>query len=183
MTNVAGRATALTLVTPLRRGWGTWERALLWLARHFRFVTAPMRKMSFIHYAQWSLVDQLPGADGPERLPAPTLFFQSNFSVTLDQYIDTFVHASPTRIRAVWLGARGRPWMFPFDRYLAWVSASSMANAHYYCAYPSVTTTEVVAATTVRDAVPALRAAARAGDGKAFEQAWQAFLTKAQHHL
>lgn len=76
-------------MTPLRRGVATWERALLWAARSFPFVAAPMRKMSFIHYAQWTLVDRLPGPDGPEPLAHPTLVFQSNFSVDLDHYIDT----------------------------------------------------------------------------------------------
>ena len=105
-----------------------------------------------------------PGPNGPERLVHPTLVFQSNFSVDLDHYIDTFVHASPMRIRAVWLGARGRPWLFPFRRYLAWVAESSLSNAHYYCAYPSATTTEVVSAIAVRDAMVPVRAAARSGD-------------------
>ena len=183
MTNVAGRATALTLVTPLYPGVATWERMLLWAARRFPFVAAPMRQMSFIHYAQWTLVDRLTGPNGPERLVHPTLVFQSNFSVDLDHYIDTFVHASPMRIRAVWLGARGRPWLFPFRRYLAWVAESSLSNAHYYCAYPSATTTEVVSALAIRDAMVRVRAAAAAGDPEAFAAAWRSALTETQRHL
>ena len=71
-----------------------------------------------------------------------------------------------------------------FSRYLAWVAESSLSNAHYYCAYPSATTTEVVSALAVRDAMAPVRGRCpRRRPRGQFAAAWRTALTGTQRHL
>ena len=46
-----------------------------------------LRRLSFIHAARWTVVEDLPGHG---RLAAPMLLFESNFNGDWAQYIDAF---------------------------------------------------------------------------------------------
>ena len=178
--NRAGQASAFSIATPLRRGWASWLLTLLLLSAWIRLLSEPMRRLSFIYFAQWSVLDSLPGDEGEERLERPVLYFQSNFNTAFEDYISTFVHSVPWRIRFIWWGALGRPHLFPFSRYMAWTSASSLLHDHYYGAYTTSTTTDVARAVACRGAVGPLVDAARENDVKDFERAWHEFLARLQ---
>jgi hypothetical protein len=175
-TDTAGRSTAATIVTPLRRGWATWLRVLFVGARHLDAVTAPMRKLSFIHFIQWTVLDHLPGPSGRTRLPAPVMYFESNFDGDLDQYVDTFAHAVPWRMRMVWSGGLGYPGLFPIEGYKQWSVERVYPTSHYYCAYPDATVTTVVHALAVSRRFDAFLDETRRLDPPAFAVAWRRFL-------
>jgi hypothetical protein len=178
--NRAGAAAAFSIATPLRRGWASWLLVLLMASRWIRFLSEPMRRLSFIYFAQWSVLSRLPGDDHEERLARPTLYFQSNFNTAFDEYISTFVHSVPWRIRFIWWGAMGRPHLFPFSRYMAWTRSSSLAHQHYYGAYTEATTTDVARAMACQEAVRPLVEATQSRDLDAFDAAWRDFLGRLQ---
>lgn len=146
MSDIAGRNTALTLITPFRRFGATWLRILLWAARHFDFVKAPAIRMSFIHFCHWIVLDRVPtGGEQPRwrRLRPAYLVFASNFDGSAAGYIDSFIHAMPWRMRGLWGSARGNPGILPSHAFTDWTERNAIPASHYYCAYPEATTTMV----------------------------------------
>jgi hypothetical protein len=75
--NVEGKATAITVVTPLR----PWGRAVLgvvfWAGRHLTSTLEKLHQLSFIHYARWAVVRRFPDGGDGERLHHSYLFFQT----------------------------------------------------------------------------------------------------------
>src|SRR4051794_3994157 len=117
--------TPLTVLSPVPRWWGAWAR-LTWLAARLLrgVVQRPLRDLSFIHFAHWSLVARWPSdpAVSPDDAADRTLVFLTNFDGSDIQYIDSFVRVVPFQIAALYGGARGFPGPFrfpPVARYIA----------------------------------------------------------------
>jgi hypothetical protein len=165
------RVTPLTIFVPLKFGGATWMRLLLWSARYVGFVTAPLRTLSFIHYARWTV------------LPGRWLHFESNFDGDLPQYIDTFAHALRWRMRLAWGMGKGYPGLVPADGYARWSDANTFAESHYYAAYPEASTTMVGAGLRLQPRVQELLASTDGADPETFAVAYHQFLTRVQHDL
>lgn len=144
MTQLAGQHTALTFTTALLPGGATWLKSFFALARNIPAITEPLRRYEIIHFANWSIVDRLPGDD--RALPRPLLVFQSNFDNDLPEYVDTFAMLLPWRFRAVWFTSSGYPGLIPPDGFYAWVVSLEATPGHYYSAYPDSQTPTVTAA-------------------------------------
>lgn len=183
MSDTAGRAYALTLITPLRSGGRCWARILFGAARHLPPITEPLRTMSFIHFARWSIVDRLPG--DTKRLPVPVLFFESNFDVPLARYVDAFAYVLTRRMKAVWWRAFGYPGLLPTNGFTRWVEHNSIEAGHYYSAYPEATTTMVRAGLAVHERLGTFESANRHRDqsDEDFADAYHRLLTDVQAHL
>ena len=147
MANTAGKASATTLLIPLHRGWAVWCGVLFAAARRFSFISAPLRKQSFIHIAHWTITDQL----ARSHLGRKFIYFESNFDASMNEYVDVFVQAVPWHMRMVWAGGLGYPGVYPSDEYLEWSLQHGNHVQHYYAAYPDATTTEVADALEVAD--------------------------------
>jgi hypothetical protein len=173
MANTAGRATATTLLIPLRRGWSVWCRILFAAARRFEFISAPLRTQSFIHLAHWTLVDELCG----RPLGRTSLYFQSNFDSSMDEYVDVFVQAVPWHMRMVWAGGLGYPGLYPSDRYSTWSNDHANHVQHYYSGYPDATTSQVANSVLVADELAAVIAKAPDLSDDEFADAYRALLT------
>ena len=184
MNDQAGRSTAATLFMPIRRGRTIWLRLLFLVARHVGLVTAPMRRLSTIHFLQWTVLRAVPDASGgTRRLARPWLWFESNFDDDLNQYIDAFARAVPWRMRAVWGSAADYPGLFPSPPYQEWTNANAVPAAHYWCAYPEATTAMVGAALRVGERYRTFRAAVRGVDEHRFSTEYERFLTEVQGDL
>jgi hypothetical protein len=179
MANTAGRLTATTLVIPLRRGWSLWCRALFAAARRFPFISAPLRKQSFIHVAHWSLTSKL--AD--ERLGHTCLYFESNFDSSMDEYVDVFVQAVPWHMRMVWAGGLDYPGLYPSETYRKWSDEHANHVQHYYAAYPDATTTEVAAALKVDDRLERFLETHGDASDEAFDRGYRSLLTDVRRWL
>lgn len=174
MANTAGRATATTLLIPLRRGWSLWCRALFAMSRRFEWISAPLRRQSFIHMAHWSLVDEL----GGQPLGRSAVYFESNFDSSMEEYVDVFVQAVPWHMRVVWAGGVGYPGLYPSDAYQEWSNAHANAVQHYYAGYAEATTSEVAAAVQVDDRLrPFIRRAPDMDDDQ-FDVEYRRLLTE-----
>ena len=147
MANTADKATATTLLIPLRRGWAAWCRVLFFAAKHLPAVSAPLRRQSFIHVAHWSLTDQLAG----QRLGHTCLYFESNFDCSMNEYVDVFEQAVPRHMRMVWSGGIGYPGLYPSDEYRRWSEEHANSVQHYFAGTANATTTEVTAALKVEE--------------------------------
>jgi hypothetical protein len=165
------RVTPLTIFVPLKWGGALWLRVLFWGARHVAFVTAPLRSLSFIHFARWTV------------LPGRWLHFESNFDGDLPRYIDTFAHALRWRMRLAWGMCRGYPGLVPADRYARWSNSNTFPDDHYYAAYPEASTGIVGAGLRLLPRFEELRASVEDADPDTFAREWDRFLTDVQRDL
>ena len=95
MANVEGKATAITVVTPVRHGGRFLLALVFWVGRHVTSTLEKLHALSFIHYARWAVIRRFPDGGRGERLGHTYLFFESNFNGTWDQYIDAFSEVVP----------------------------------------------------------------------------------------
>jgi hypothetical protein len=184
VTDTAGRVTALTWFAPLRPGGALWSRLFLGVAaRRFRPLTQPIRTLSFIHFARWTVLDRLPGA--ADKLPVPVLMFESNFDVSLARYVDAFAYVLTRRFRLVWWRGYGYPGLLPADGFTRWVRRNSIDADHYYCAYPGTTTTTAVGALAVQERLEAFARdpGPRAASDEEFATAYRRLLADVQVHV
>ena len=182
-----GRATAITVVTPIRTGATPLVRLVLFAGKHVSLLNRALGQLSFIHYARWTVVTGLPWNGAPqnrERLLYDYLFFETNFNGTWDEYIDAFSEVVPDRMRAIWGTSFGFPGPRPVGPFKAYIHANDLPIAHYYAAYPQASTKMVLAALRVRDALRAfLDGPAATAPPAEFRRAYGALLTSVQSDL
>ena len=131
-----GRARALTVVTPVRRG-TFW---LQWII--YRFERRNVRKihhrttaMGLVYEFNWSLVRRNPKL-GIDR---PHLLFQSNFVGDWDDYIDVFVAVHKVGLLLHFLSAKGFPSLGQVPLVRDYIRVRDREPLRYHCAYPSAT--------------------------------------------
>jgi len=178
--NRAGRATALTTLTPLPRFWsGPLKLLLRFKARQGPDTT--LRRLSFIHAAYWVVIDRFPGEKKPSRYSY--LLFISNFNGSWFDYIDVFSRAVPTKMMLLWGSSYGFPGPIPPRAFTRYIRANDRPVEHYYSAYPGATTTEIASALRVSDQFDADLAGASEMSPAELQKAWRTFLTAAQRDL
>jgi hypothetical protein len=184
---VDGRATAITVLTPIKPGGTILERLVFFLAEHVELLNRALAQLSFIHYARWTILTGFPYNGPPqkrEKLHYDYLFFETNFNGTWDEYIDAFSEVVPSRMKAIWGTSFGFPGPKPVGPFKAYIHANDLPIAHYYGAYPQATTKMVVSALSVRERFGEFQAEiAGIDDADAFRAAYQKFLTDIQHDI
>jgi hypothetical protein len=183
MANVEGKATALTALTPVRRGGPLLLWLVFWAGRNVTSTLAKLERLSFIHYARWAVIKRFPDANGGERAGRTYLFFESNFNGTWDQYIDAFSEVVPFRMKAIWGTSVGFPGPLPVAPFKDYIRRNEFVANHYWSAYPGATTTEIVSAGRVEAALTDLRRRAANLEPDAFASAYNALLTAVQRDL
>jgi hypothetical protein len=180
MANVEGKATAITVISPVK-WWGRAALPLVFFAgRHLTFTLAKLQQLSFIHYARWAVISRFPGG---ERRRYPYLLFESNFNGTWDQYIDAFSEVVALRMKAIWGTSYGFPGPLPVEPFKQYIRRNEFVANHYWSAYPGATTTEIVSAGRVEAALTALREHAGELEPEAFKAAYESFLAEVQRDL
>lgn len=175
--------TPLTVLSPVPRWWGVWAR-LTWLFARLAggLVQRPLRDLSFIHFAHWSLVARWPGdpAVSADETADRTLVFLTTFDGSDIQYIDAFVRVVPVQIAALYGGARGFPRPFRFRPVARYIDEHRAPVDHFWAAHPEATTTAIGNALALRDRFAAFeRRVAGAGDERLARE-WRGFLTDVQ---
>jgi hypothetical protein len=183
MANIEGQATAITVLTPVRR-WGPGALWLVfWAGRNITTTLKKLEALSFIHYARWAVIKRFPDGAGGERLNHAYLLFESNFNGTWDQYIDAFSEIVPFRMKAIWGSSFGFPGPLPVESFKAYIRRNEFVANHYFSAYPGATTTEIVSAARVEAALTQLVRSSAPLDPDAFGAAYRSFLSEVQHDL
>jgi hypothetical protein len=181
--NVEGKATAITVVTPVRHGGRFLLAIVFWVGRHVTSTLEKLHALSFIHYARWAVIRRFPDGGRGERLGHTYLFFESNFNGTWDQYIDAFSEVVPARMKGIWGSSYGFPGPIPVEPFKAYIRKNEYVANHYWSAYPAATTTEIVSARRVATALDDFQRRSAGLDPEAFAAAYRAMLTDVQRDL
>src|SRR5580765_1253778 len=90
MSNIAGKAYGMNVITPLPTWMTRLQRFIFMLSRAFPRTLAGLLNLRLIHFARWVLIKREQWPAGPSGKPALVrdyMLFFSNFNGTWDQYI------------------------------------------------------------------------------------------------
>ena len=153
MSNLAGKAYAMTVMTPMRPG-STWINATIFrVVRCLPRTLKALLGLSIIHFARWVIVrrDQWPNlGNGPEPLANDYLLFCSNFNGTWDQYIDAFSSGVPSGLNLLWHNNLRFPGAVPATPFKAYIRANQLFTDYYYNATPGCTQRDIKSALRIR---------------------------------
>lgn len=156
MSNVAGKAYAITTLSPM-----PWYRT--WI-NHFSFMfsrskpstLASLLGLYFIHFARWVIVRRADWPDlgqGKQNLSNDYLLFCSNFNGTWDQYIDAFADGFPSGLDFYWSMSTKYPQSIPISGFKNYIRVNQADTDYYYNATPGAGQWDVKAALRVRRAL------------------------------
>ncbi|MFD1343832.1 hypothetical protein [Litorisediminicola beolgyonensis] len=186
MSNVAGKAYAMNVVTPSHPRL-TWINRLLFMAaRGLPSNLMGLLGLSLIHFARWVIIkrDQWPDlGQGKETMESDYMLFCSNFNGTWDQYIDAFSDGIPNGLNLFWYSATKYPLSIPITPFKTYITYNQIGTDYYYNATPGSAQRDVKSALKVYDAVLDLTEAHKAGDAEAFARAFDAAFLKVQTDL
>jgi hypothetical protein len=139
MSNVAGKAYGMNVVTPMRP-MKTWVNGLLFMAsRALPSTLSGLLGLSLIHFARWVFIkrDQWPQrGQPPQTLRNDYMLFCSNFNGTWDQYIDAFADGIPGGLDLFWYSSTKYPNSIPITPFKNYIRANQIDTNYYYNATP-----------------------------------------------
>jgi hypothetical protein len=152
--NIEGETTAITVFSTLKTWGRAWLPVLFVIVRRFPRFTRTLRELSFIHFARWAIVRELPYNGPPQRkgpLRFAHLYFESNFNGSWREYILAFSHKLTRGMLAFWGSSYGFPGAMPTEPFMQYIRANETGDEadHYYSAYPGATTTMIQRALTL----------------------------------
>jgi hypothetical protein len=184
--NIDGQAIAITVFSTIKLWGGAFLPVLFLVTRKFPKLTETLRQLSFIHFARWSVIRELPYNGPPQRkgkLRHPHMYFESNFNGGWEEYIDAFSHILTRGMTAFWGSSYGFPKPLPTSRFKAYIQVNETEADHYYSAYPEATSTMVQRALVLDEKLARLKRDAEWMEPDAFAAAYRRFLTDVQHCL
>jgi len=159
MSNVAGKAYAITAISPMK-WWKTWVTDFAFMFSRAKPSTlASLLGLNFIHFARWVVVrrDQWPDlGQGRQDISNDYLLFCSNFNGTWDQYIDAFADGYPSGLDFFWTTSTKYPQSVPVTPFKQYIRLNQADVDYYYNATPGAGQVDVKAALRVRRALEAL---------------------------
>lgn len=187
---MCGVALALTTLGPLRRGLRyRWLMVGFWLRRSVKLVreckAKPLRRLSFIHFARWALVTELPSDDGvtKETLEPPYLYFESSFNGAFEEYIDAFAYVIPRSMKTLFGAVYNFPGPKPATSFKAFIRRHDYEAEHFYSAYRRHTATDVANALNLARGFDRLSNESADLVAETFAARWRGFLTEMQSCL
>ena len=188
MSNIAGKAYAMNVITPIRPYTAWVNKLIFWIALKFPSTLKGLITLSLIHYARWVIIgrNQFPHLDPSqpkEDLNYSYMLFFSNFNGSWDQYVDSFTFSIPDGLDMFWkwnIRYSKSVALTPFHEYIQY---NQIETLHYYNAYPLAASNDIKGAKTVKDALIAFDKDAQAGTDAEFLQRYHALLRGLQHDL
>lgn len=188
MFNIAGKAYAMNVITPVRWYLAWFNKLIFWIALKFPSTLSGLITLSLIHYARWVIIgkNQFPhlAPEQPrEKLRYSYMLFFSNFNGSWDQYVDSFTFAIPGGLDMFWKWNIRYPKsvaLTPFHKYIQY---NQIETQHYYNAYPLAASNDVKSARTVSTALAAFDTSADDGSDAEFQKRYHALLRGLQHDL
>lgn len=190
MSNIAGKAYAMNVVTPAK--WYTvWGNKFI-----FWFVKLPggseylkgLLALSLIHYARWAIVGprefpHLDKSQPKETLNYSYMFFFSNFNGSWDQYVDSFHSAIPDGLNMFWFKNVKYPKSVPLQPFHAYINYNQIWTGHYYNAYPIAASNDVKAAKRLTEKLRAFTESNSDASPPEFQQAYNRLLLEVQKDI
>lgn len=158
MSNIAGKAYAMSVITPIR-WYMTWiNKLFFWVAQKRKSTLKGLITLSLIHYARWVVIGrkQFPHLhpDQPkEDLRYSYMLFFSNFNGSWDQYVDSFTFSIPSGLDLFWKWNVRYPRSVPLTPFHEYIRYNQIETTHYYSAYPLASSNDIKAAKKVRQAM------------------------------
>lgn len=182
MSNIAGKAYAMNVITPMPR-WCTWiQTALFMIARITPQTLSGLLGLKLIHFARWVIIRRNqwpdPAGNGAQPLDEDYMLFLSNFNGTWDQYIDAFADGIPQGLDLFWYASTKYPHSIPISTFKSYITANQIQTNFYYNATPGAAQRDIKAALRVRRELLALADQHRGGDAAAFAKAYREALTR-----
>ena len=182
MSNIAGKAYAMNVITPMPR-WCTWiQTALFMIARITPQTLSGLLGLKLIHFARWVIIRRNqwpdPAGNGAQTLDRDYMLFLSNFNGTWDQYIDAFADGIPQGLDLFWYASTKYPHSIPISTFKSYITANQIQTNYYYNATPGAAQRDIKAALRVRRELLALADQHRGGDAAAFAKAYREALTR-----
>ena len=180
MSNIAGKAYAMNVLTPMRPT-RTWLQRLIFMAaRTMPAQLSGLLGLKLIHFARWVLIrrDQWPNlGQGAEVLENDYMLFLSNFNGTWDQYIDAFADGIPGGLDLFWYASTKYPHSIPIATFKDYIGANQIHTHYYYNATPGAAQRDIKAALRVQRALADLAQRHTTADAAAFAIAYRAALS------
>jgi len=188
MSNIAGKAYAMNVITPVRWYTAWLNKLFFWVALKRPSTLSGLQTLSLIHYARWVIIGrkQFPhlSPDQPkENLNYSYMLFFSNFNGSWDQYVDSFTFAIPGGLDLFWkwnVRYSKSVALTPFHNYIQY---NQLETIHYYNAYPLATSNDVKSAKTVKDTLSDFNKTVEEGSDEEFLKRYHGVLRGLQHDL
>src|ERR1700686_1977059 len=152
MSNVAGKAYAMNVVTPMRPILTWINRAVFMASRAIPSSLLGLLGLSIIHFARWVIIkrDQWPDhGQGKQKLRNDYMLFCSNFNGTWDQYIDAFADGIPSGLDLFWYASIKYPASIPVTPFKTYITRNQFHTGYYYNATPGSAQRDIKAALRV----------------------------------
>jgi hypothetical protein len=186
MSNVAGKAYAMNVITPMKPP-RTWINAVLFMvARASPTVLSGLLGLSLIHFARWVFIrrGQFPDfGQGQETCLNDYMLFCSNFNGTWDQYIDAFSDGIPNGLDLFWYSSTKYPQSIPMSPFKNYIRHNQIDTTYYYNATPGAAQRDIKAALRVAHAIRRLAKVHETGGPAAFAEAYRRELARVQNSL
>jgi hypothetical protein len=186
MTNVAGKAYAMNVLTPVPPHFTWVQRLIFMVARAFPSTLEGLIGLRMIHFARWVIIgrDQWPDlGQGKQNLRNDYMLFCSNFNGTWDQYIDAFSDGIPNGLDLFWYTSTKYPHSIPISAFKTYISYNQLDTEYYYNATPGAAQRDIKCAFTVLAEMRALAALHEAVTPAAFALSYRRSLQKLQNCL
>jgi hypothetical protein len=188
MSNIAGKAYAMNVITPIRWYIAWVNKLIFWAALKFPATLNGLLTLSLIHYARWVIIgkNQFPHlhpSQPKEDLKYSYMLFFSNFNGSWDQYVDSFTFAIPSGLDMFWKWNIRYPHsvaLTPFHRYIQY---NQLETVHYYNAYPLATSNDIKAAKGLKAMLIDFDRQWRDAPDEQFLTQYNALLRALQHDL
>ena len=188
MSNIAGKAYGMNVITPMRPSWTWLQRFIFMLSRALPATLGGLLNLNIIHFARWVLVrrDQWPAGDqGKPNLQYDYMIFFSNFNGTWDQYIDSFADGIPTGLDLFWYCSLKYPQSIPITSFKNYITHNQFHTSYYYNATPGSAQRDIKSALNLYAELKKLAAAHRAPGmtPAGFQEEYRKFLVAVQNSL
>ncbi len=190
MSNIAGKAYAMNLVTPIKGAMVPINKLIFWALGTplFRWKLKGLITLSLIHYARWVILrardfPRLDDSQPEEDLEYGYMLFFSNFNGNWEQYVDSFAAAIPSGLDGLWYKNVGWPTAVPEQPFHAYVNHNQVWTDYYYNAYPMASSNDVKSAQRVKTALCEFAVDAGRESPDAFVKKYDALLKKLQGDL
>jgi hypothetical protein len=186
MSNVAGKAYGMNVVTPMPPG-RTWiNRLFFMIARALPEKLSGLLGLSIIHFARWVIIkrDQWPDlGQGKQALQNDYMLFCSNFNGTWDQYIDAFSDGIPDGLDLLWYSSIRYPHSIPITPFKGYIRINQIDTDYYYDSVPGAAQRDVKSALHIRRVLVDLARRHAALTPEAFRREYVAALVSVQNEL
>ena len=189
MSNIAGKAYGMNVITPLRWWTAIWQKIIFWVVvKTFPYFVKGLLTLSLIHYARWTIIGRnafprLDKSQPKEKLSYSYMLFESNFNGSWDQYIDSFSFAIPSGLDMFWRWNIRYPKSIPLQGFYRYIRFNQIETDHYYNAYPLASSNDVKSAQSLMNNLERFAEQTAALSNEEFERAYNTFLNENQHAL